>query len=201
MRKSLTILSFLVLGLVSACAQKKQVTHRWNVFAGYDFDHGYIANIPESPVSLNGGQASVTYFVTKYAGLTAEFSGMTGTFPTTTASMTNSRYVFGPTFRFDLKSSRYVLFAHQLFGVTHMTFSGLSTQPQSSHLGTANPFTMLSGGGLDVRINHLISVRPFEMDYFNERVSLDALSGGVTHTGLDISTDGFRYTAGVVLHF
>ena len=193
MRKTIAVLSVLFLGLTSASAQKHYVQNRWNVFAGYNFIHGGFANIPESPVNLNGGLASLTYYLTKHAGATAEFSGMTGTFPSTSQTLTSSRYMFGPTVRFDLHGGRYELFGHQLFGVTHMTFPGQSE--------AATPFTEISGGGLDVRISRLISIRPFEMDYFNEQISLDSLNQNNSHTGLKIGAEGFRYTAGAVLHF
>lgn len=193
MRKAIVVVSVLFFGLLSASAQKNQVQDKWDVFAGYNLAHGYIANAPESPLTLNGGETSLTYYFTKHAGATAEFAGMTGTIPSTTQSMTNYRYAFGPTVRFDLQNGRYELFAHQLFGVTHLSFSGQTE--------TANPFTMISGGGLDVKLSRRLSIRPFEMDYFAQQVAVDALAGGQSNTGVKISVDGFNYTAGAVLHF
>jgi hypothetical protein len=100
-------------------------------------------------------------------------------------------------------------FAHQLFGVTHIS---LKSDTDTTLTETTKPFTMVSGGGMDFKLSRHISIRPLQMEYFEQQISVDSLETPASvrtgarsftspDTGLKLSTDGFRYTAGAVFHF
>ena len=59
---------------------------------------------------------------------------------------------------------------------------------------------MASGGGVDVRVNKHISIRPVQLDYWTMPVSLGALMK-TNLLGLKLGVNGFRYSAGAVVHF
>jgi hypothetical protein len=78
---------------------------------------------------------------------------------------------------------------------------------------------MASGGGVDIKLNKHFSVRPLQMEYYNERISMDSIGGlffaipvspgprllahpyGSGSTGIKLLADGFRYTGGAVYRF
>lgn len=84
---------------------------------------------------------------------------------------------------------------------------------------TTKPFTMASGGGVDVKVSKHLWVRPLQLEYFNEQISLSSLDIGPTlvggtgpqsaahayvtdlFDGIKISGYGFRYTAGADYRF
>jgi hypothetical protein len=172
-------------------------------------------------MNLNGGQGAVSYNFTRHLGATAEVAGYTN--DVDGATFSTQAFLFGPTARFGFrheKNPRISVFAHQLFGVTHMTITsdtgeacGSGTSPTCS----SHPFTMASGGGFDVKLNKRFSVRPLQVEYFSEQVSLDsigALAVGVVptprnaaqpyasgNTGIRITVEGVRYSGGAVYRF
>lgn len=226
MRKCIALLFVLTFGLVlSPAQQKKQSTpDKWDVFGGYSYSRAYVG-IDESPfpLSLNGGQASGSYYFTKYVGATVEFAGYTDDIESITTLHTQG-YLAGPSTRFGLGKGKYQrvsLFAHQLFGATHFSFkadpnSGCDPSEDTCSWST-NSLTMVTGGGVDIKLKKHISIRPVQMEYFTQQISIFDLIGGEPaaqpkaraivsydenpESGLKISSNGFRYTGGVVFHF
>jgi hypothetical protein len=201
----------------SAQQQAKQVAaDKWDVFAGYSFSRIYVINESPFPMNLQGGQGAVTYNFTRHLGATAELAAYTKDVDETTFS--TQGYLFGPSARFGRKNSRFSFFAHQLFGVTHMSFTA---DPSAECTGvcsvTTHPFTMASGGGVDVKLSKHFSVRPMQLEYFNESISVNSFeeemsvsatggpramaSVGPTNSNMHITGQGLRYSAGAVIHF
>ncbi len=174
-----------------------------------------------SAFNMNGGQASVTYFPVKHFGLTGDFTifektqnviDPVATGLTATQAVHEQDYLFGPTFRYTLKAGNHAitLFAHQLFGVAHSSTAftpssldcSVSSSGSSSSTCSANPFTMVSGGGVDVRVASHIAIRPAQLDYFEQQLSAQSLFGsGSTTDSSKLGVDGFRYSAGAVVNF
>jgi hypothetical protein len=212
MRKVLALIFVLTCCSVfsSAQQQKPGVPDKWDVFGGYSLSHGYVANETPFPLTLNGGQASGTYYFTRHFGATAEFAAYTDDADSITFH--TQGYLFGPSGRFGFKNGKYQrmsFFAHQLFGVTHIS---LKSDTDTTLTETTKPFTMVSGGGMDFKLSRHISIRPLQMEYFEQQISVDSLETPASvrtgarsftspDTGLKLSTDGFRYTAGAVFHF
>jgi len=169
-------------------------------------------------MNLNGGQGAITYNFTRHLGATAEVAGYSN--DVDGATFSTQAFLFGPSGRFGLRNSRLSFFAHQLFGTTHMTITSDAGEPCGSGTSptcTTYPFTMASGGGLDVKLSKHIWVRPLQVEYFNEQISLDALGGlavpvapsprSAAHSyspafsGIRITAQGMRYSGGVVYRF
>jgi len=214
MRKLIVFLFVCILSSVTLQAQQQNKQQdKWEVFGGYTYAKAYFANHANtiSPLSLNGGQFAVTYYGSKHIGLTADFSSLADHVALNNAQafsgaeFRNESFLFGPTARFGfpgVKSQRVSLFAHQLFGVSRVSITPdygdfcNATQKQCK----ATPFTMNSGGGMDLKVSAHVSVRPFQMDYWSQKLSMSDLMKENTG-GENISTDGFRYSAGVVYNF
>jgi hypothetical protein len=231
MRRISVLFLAVLFGGTALCAAQQQQS-KLEIFGGYSFARvfGYpnLFNLNEnsqqsldtydeySAFYLKGGQASVTYFPVKHFGLTGDFAdftksqGITGS--TITEAINEQDYLFGPTFRDSLKAGRpqITLFAHQLFGVAHTstTFTPSSFSCSVSSSGSTNPtctanlFTMVSGGGVDLRITSHISIRPAQLDYFEQQISAESFFGtAISNDSAKLGINGFRYSAGAVINF
>ena len=223
MRKALVLFFALTCCSVlsSAQQQKPAALDKWEVFGGYSYSRAY-AGINESPfpLSLNGGQAAGSYYFDKHFGATVEFAGYTDDVEYRTIH--TQGYLAGPSARFGLGHGRYqrVSFsAHQLFGTTHFSFkydpSVDCVSSEDTCSWSTNSFTMVTGGGVDKKLKKHISIRPVQMEYFTQQISIydlesegvDARPGarsyedGNPFSGIKLSTNGFRYSGGVVVHF
>jgi outer membrane immunogenic protein len=97
-------------------------------------------------------------------------------------------YTGGPRFTYPVHR-HYAPFAQALFGGVHGFDSSF---PVASRIPPgANSFAMLAGGGLDIRLQSHLAVRPIQADYFLTHLS----------NGLNNRQNSLRLSAGVVLHF
>jgi hypothetical protein len=226
MRKACVVFITLLLTGAEICTAQTLKQSKWVVFGGYTLARasGYpnLYNISSesgdsfAPFSLNGGEGSVTYYPVRHFGLTADFSATSRnqSVPENTFSQTTREqfYLFGPEFRYTIKtasgSQRVSLFAHQLFGMAHTTtqFSssiecydnGQTTRTTCS----SNPFTMASGGGMDIRVDSHISIRPAQLDYWTQQISPTQFLGSGLFSQTDSSKlgiSGLRYSVGIVV--
>jgi hypothetical protein len=171
-----------------------------------------------SAYNLQGGQASVTYFPTRHFGITGDFAALTknqNVNATGVSAKTQTDheqdYLFGPTFRYGLKGQRISLFAHELLGVAHTsinftpsTFSCYVSSTTSKPNCSANPFTMVTGGGVDIIVNSHLSIRPVQLDYWTYQLSAKKFMGsglGTDNDSSKLGVDGFKYSAGAVFNF
>jgi hypothetical protein len=204
--------------LSSAQQQKPAALDKWDIFGGYSYSRAY-AGINESPfpLSLNGGQASGTYYFDKHFGATVEFAGYTD--DVESMNIHTQGYLAGPSWRFGLGHGRFQrasISVDQLFGATHISIKpDSSVECVGSCSVTTNAFTMVTGGGVDIKLKKHISIRPVQMEYFTQQISIFDIEGGVGEarpgartygeenpmSGIKLSTNGFRYSGGVVFHF
>jgi hypothetical protein len=107
-------------------------------------------------------------------------------------------YLFGPQIKF--RSPKVQPYVHLLVGGAHSNVYGNAfttiCQPAAAACGfskspSGNAFAMAVGGGLDIPITSLVSIRPAEIDYlltdFNNRFNQSnqnnfRYSGGITFT-------------------
>jgi hypothetical protein len=178
---------------------------------------------PFSTFNANGGGIQLAWNFNKYLGLVFDSSAAhhgdlnilnaedlsgTGLFGRGTAV----NFVAGPRFSWR-KWSRVTPFAEAMFGGVHYFNSAFvplltPTTPVSNGVvpvpadtvilgrdagGTTN-FAMLIGGGVDIRINKRISLRPIEADYYYTKIRNMQAFG-------DNSQNNFRYSAGVNFTF
>jgi len=136
-------------------------------------------NVPA--VSANGGTGEFVYNINDVLGAVASFNGVhNGNISDVHIDTTLVGYNFGPrvTWR---NGSRWMPFGEILFGATtaHRSFKvpGLEVNPVSGNTfdletrfaNTARAFSMLVGGGLDVKVNKNVSFRPIKLDYYMTR--------------------------------
>jgi len=219
-RISILILAVLFGGTAICTAQQHS---KLEIFGGFSLQRasGYpnLYSVPSSSDSTNydaftafrltGGEAEVTYFPFAHVGITGDFAtaskSQTLSGSQDTQAVHEYEYLFGPTVRYALKGSlRLTVFAHQLFGVGHTSttftpsnFDCTETSPTCS----ANPSTTVSGGGVDIRVNSHISVRPAQLDYWEQQISERSFSGGGVTDSSKFGVNGFRYSVGAVVNF
>jgi opacity protein-like surface antigen len=232
MRKLLCIISVLFVFAGVASAQKsvapKHNFDKYEVYVGYDFDrsfgdyngfHSSMANNDNlySPFSLNGGQVTAAYFPLKNFGVKAAFSysrkqGSMSSYPAEQEVNISRSYLVGPVVRWTVPSvvgGRVNVFAHELLGANqyamNLDYKGKSVGcNDNGEACRAAGFATVTGGGVNVRINRYLSVRPAELDYWNHQINMDHFAGGSSDPVVDnatLSANGFRYSAGVSLNF
>lgn len=208
MRIKSTIL--IAVSLLMAGATFAQDFPRVEVPIDFTYARGYPANVAK-PFSLNGGGGGVVFNFNKYIGVALDLQGYastTATFNNITvvrpggtivgnfsASGNLLTYMAGPQVR--LPGHVIQPFAEALFGGAHSSlYAGLFTATGSVGVAPGNDaFAMAVGAGFDIRVTHLISIRPFQMDYLLTRFGNPLLDVG-SH-----NQNNFRYVGGVVLKF
>lgn len=163
MRKIALLVGLFMLAPVAARAQK------FEVFAGYSF-----ARFEQmgGDANTSGWQGAFTFKFNTYVGLTGAFTGNYGSL--FKESMNIHSYYVGPQLSLPM---RYSPFVHVLLGDLRLSLPGLRK----------NVFSTEVGGGLDIRVNHYLSIRAIEAD---------VVTGDLKAT----SNDG-RISSGIVVHF
>src|SRR5271169_3452306 len=181
-------------------------------------DYSYVHANPQNnniipTFSLNGGGGGAAFYFNKYIGIETEFEGY-GSYsrninvPATycppdgcTASARGNLFTYnvGPIVKF--RTSHFEPFVETMFGGAHSTFYGnlykacsasgctiASTSPSN------NAFDFLIGGGIDIRLNDYVAIRPVQFEYLLTRFGNDFTHGNNNQSN-------FRYQAGFVLRF
>jgi hypothetical protein len=110
-------------------------------------------------LNLNGWEVSGAYKLLGPLALAADFSDTSGSFRRADTSL--KTYLFGPQLRFPGPISP---FAHFLIGGAHESI-GTAAGPLITSGPTQNAFATTVGGGLDLKVMPLISLRPIQIDY------------------------------------
>ena len=110
-------------------------------------------------LNLNGWEVSGAYKLLGPLALAADFSNTSGSF--LGADTRLRTYLFGPQLRFPGPISP---FAHFLVGGAHESI-GTGAGPLITTGPTQNAFATTLGGGLDLKVLPLISLRPIQIDY------------------------------------
>jgi len=185
---------------------------KFELFGGYSLEHisacgasqgrnyfflpcSMIEDGYSSPSNFNGWTASLTRYVFKFVGVTADLAGHYGTTTESgdgTASAFTSRYsyMFGPAASYRTRS-RGTLFAHALFGGVSNNFGNVPGGGFHSSNPNYTVFAWAVGGGFDVNATARLAVRLAQLDY--ERVNVPM--------GAEPAVGGFRYATGVVFKF
>ena len=157
--KKLMLVTVLLLGLSSmAVAQDVPAAE---VFGGYSF---YRCQDTSVDCDLHGWNAAVDFNFNKNWAVTADVSGQYGwidnLYPYQWADVKHHNFLFGP--RYTISAGDNVRpYVHALFGVNHVNPKPLFT--------VENNFAMAFGGGIDVKVNDRVSVRPVQLDYVGVR--------------------------------
>jgi hypothetical protein len=188
-------------------------TYTWfntsNNFVGAPFD----ANVPN--FSANGGSAQFAYNFNRWLSAVVDagavHGGGIGNFGNTFFPSTFSRgglngtlanYLLGPRVSFK-RGSRFVPYVQTLFGGATLwenlpvpdlaILGGGVIVPNGATLDysrVTSGFAMTAGGGLDIKINKHVYLRPVQAEYFLTRLSPVGAFGVTTR-------NNFRYSAGI----
>jgi opacity protein-like surface antigen len=171
-----------------------QQTPKAEVFGGYSFFHAGLGPENISDQSANGWNGSFTGNVNSWLGVTADFSGQyksVGAMVAASGSSTPQvkvhlhNFLFGPTVSY--RSRKATPFARLLLGVSRESAS-LDNQSDSR-----SGFAFALGGGMDVQIAKVFSIRVGQVDYV--RTHFDFAS----HV-LPTWQNNVRFASGVVLN-
>ncbi len=151
----------------AAQAQSSPDHSGWSTRPELAFEYSYLrSNAPPGGCgcfNLNGGSAEFAWptairGVALVGNVTASHANNIGSSNT---SLTLSSFTGGARYSPALKPSRYQPFGQVLVGLAHASGSLVQGQAASS----SNAFAASLGGGLDLPINHRVSLRLFEADY------------------------------------
>jgi hypothetical protein len=160
---------------------------------GTDYRCGF--NDTGATTNLNGWITSITGYVHKSLGLSAQFSGNYGSAGVASggglSSVHRYAYQFGPVYTF--RWQRASAFTHALFGAVSQ---GVSQGTINGIAPSYTAFLWSVGGGLDLKVSNSLSVRAAQIDYARHNVPVGGVGSPSTSP-----TNGFRYSAGVVLKF
>lgn len=181
-------------------------------------NYSYLRFAPSGPYtkghSLNGGGGSLVYNFNEYLGIKMDLQGFTSsvtgfnipsnpTFPLGAVGNVQGNmftYLFGPQIK--VRAHNFQPFGHLLFGGAHTNVYGNAFRqlcinpgdcPTITKAPTAEAFALEFGGGVDIPINNIVSIRPAEIDYLMTRFS-NAFTG-------TSNQNNFRYSGGVVFTF
>ena len=216
---AIAVLCLFAITLTRAAAA--QDTQRFEAFGGYSLLHDNHM-LPEGPSNFNGWDGSLTVFLSRWFGVTSDFSGHYGsdfftiTVPGETSpgsyKYTDNSYtfLFGPHFVY--RRSRYAPFGQVLLGAIHeltpVVFTPPVCPPPLGCGGTLTGertsdtnFAMTVGGGLDIDVGHGISIRPVQAEYLLRRYSAIIPAGGTSLVNYVSYNNAFRYSAGITFRF
>lgn len=207
--KLVTFSIVLLLG-VAAWAQEFP---KYELAMNYD----YMRFNPSSNVnshSLNGGGGSITFNINDYVGIKADLQGTgsnstefhipaslnfpTGAFGTVQGNLFT--YMIGPQVK--VRTHKFQPYGHVLLGGAHTnvysqafsTFCRPTLGACSFSKGpTAEAFALEPGIGFDIPVNHMIQIRPAEVNYLMTRFSNPFTGANNQHN--------FVYSAGIVFTF
>jgi hypothetical protein len=195
MRILMLLCSFLFVTLLFAIPSHAQ---RIELFGGYSYVRpqvtylqtpqgtcvitGCVTTTTTQNLNFNGWNVGGAFKVLGPLALAADYSDTSGSFQGANTHL--KTYLFGPQLRFPGPISP---FAHFLVGGAHESTSS-AVGPIITSSPTQNAFATALGGGLDLKLLPLLSVRPIQIDYL------------LTHFNSNTQNQ-FRYSAGIVVRF
>ena len=157
-------------------------------------------------VGLNGGTASIAINLSRYVGLVGDFGGygtnqleLAGSGANqpraVSANGTAFTYLLGPRLSFR-NDTRFTPFLQILGGEIHasqVTISGC-TGTSCAPLPSQNALAVTVGGGLDIRLTHLLSLRAVQAEYMMTRFPTFPYDNSASQNDL-------RLSSGIVFRF
>jgi hypothetical protein len=198
MKKTFVLMAVLLIGVGVSAAQDYP---KAEVSFGYSFINVH-PNFPQiTSYNLNGGGAAFVYNFTSLFGIKAEFMDYTGGGGAQLRKLGYTGNVSGNLFSYEFgpqikkHSGKIQPFGEALFGAGHTgtygtiynAIHGIQAAGNSN-----NAFAMELGGGLDIPVNHVLSIRPVEADYLFTQFGANNIRA---------NQNNFRYFGGVVLTF
>lgn len=177
------ILAVLALATFLPFQAVAQSAPRAEVFGGFQYFRAGTGTPSLDKFNLNGWNASLSGYFNRYLGVTGDFGGIYGT-PQFLGIPIDTKYhtfMFGPVVRLP-NPTHLTPFVHALGGGARISGGNGGVSVSETDAAWA------VGGGVDLNIAPLLSVRLGQVDYLQIR------SGGT-------NLNNMRYSAGVVLRF
>jgi hypothetical protein len=217
MKKPIVFLIVLLFGWSSAGQTTTQdVEAKTDVYLGYAFTRFNAATFVPA-FSANGGIGQLQYHVTPMLGIIADLGGThNGNISGFQIDQTAFTYMFGPRVNMHPKGKVKPYFQAAFGGTRNSrsfplsrgtpaevvsfcaSVSGCSGGRFSS---TQNAFSMLVGGGLDVRVKPRITFRPIELDYYLTRFQPINAQGIFPQLNSNRNQNNLRYSTGFKFSF
>jgi hypothetical protein len=143
---------------------------------------GCVTTTTKQTLNFNGFEVSGAFKLLGPLALAADYGDTSGSFQGANTHLRT--FLVGPQLRFPGPISP---FAHFLVGAAHESTNS-TTGPVITASPTETGFATTLGGGLDLKVLPLLSVRPIQVDYL------------LTHFN-SATQNQFRFSAGVVLRF
>jgi opacity protein-like surface antigen len=177
---------------------------KFEIFGGYSLIHsGEVEELDLCALTYHGFSAAVEGNVKPYLGIVGEFSFYQ---KTTSETMSEDSYeygyeeklrhfpiLFGP--RVGYRGDKFRVFAHYLLGFAKTTWDYKEWDEyyddEYSESDSDTNFSQAIGGGVDIVVNDMLSIRPAQMDLLSIKVS----------DGDSYWINSFRYSGGIVLTF
>jgi len=160
------------------------------VYGGVSFLHIDDNGLGAPKRNFAGWDSEFQYNVTKLLGVTADIGGNYGRVQPSFANSHTYTYVFGPTF--SIRKEHATIFAHALFGENTISKNVITGGSDASPTDSA--FSMLWGGGIDVKVNQRFAVRLAQLDWLYTRHDLTEIGGKAFQNNI-------RLTGGVIINF
>jgi hypothetical protein len=219
MRKSLFAIGAVLLSALVASATDFE---KYEAFMGYSFvrfspNSGCnVCNLNFPSFDANGGGAQFVYNFNKGLGVAFDSGAVTKeNWTHVNIDSTVVNFDVGPRYTFRHHDSRFQPFVQALFGGAYTTSSAhvdilggtvvnpliapIITNPNSPItarlVASRTGFSMLAGGGLDIKVNKHMSIRPIGADYYLTRLPNFLTQNLPNHN--NHNANNFRYTAGV----
>jgi hypothetical protein len=187
MKKPWIVVIFLAVFGIALRAKAQDEATKLEAYAGYDYIRFNVnANVSGVPPSQsfngNGGGGQLEFNANNWLGIVGDLSGYGVTDTSSHLVGWVMPYLFGP--RINLRHGRVTPFAQALFG-------GILASNRIGDLGSENNFAMSAGGGLDIKVSRIISIRPVQAEYFLTTIP----------NGLNDRENNFRFSTGIVFRF
>jgi hypothetical protein len=207
MRRTLRFLMFAIAVPVLAAAaltfvqsasgqaiETEKSTPTIDIFGGYSYVRANTV-VSGRPFNLNGASGSLAYNFKDWLGVVADVGVYhQGNVTANNLSLTVATYQFGP--RVTLRRFRLLVpFGQVLVGVGHAGGSLYTSSLGGGlpPLGANNSFVLTAGGGADLKLTSLLSIRLLQAEYLYSQ-----FRNGSTH---DNRQDNVRLSAGIVFSF
>ena len=217
LKKPIVFLIVLLFGWSLAGQTTTQdVEAKTDVYLGYAFTRFNAATFVPA-FSANGGIGQLQYHVTPMLGIIADLGGThNGNISGFQIDQTAFTYMFGPRVNMHPKGKIKPYFQAAFGGTRNSrsfplsrgtpaevvsfcaSVSGCSGGRFSS---TQNAFSMLVGGGLDVRVKPKITFRPIELDYYLTRFQPINAQGIFPQLNSNRNQNNLRYSTGFKFSF
>ena len=196
MKKTFVLSAYMLIGIGVSAAQD---VPKAEIAFGYSFINVH-PDFPQiTSYNLNGGGASFVFNAGHYFGIKAEFMDYTGGGGAQLRALGYNGNVSGNLFSYEFgpeikkHSGKIQPFGEALFGAAHTgtyatiynAIHGIQAAGNSN-----NSFAMELGGGLDIPVNRIVSIRPVEVDYLFTKFSANNISA---------TQNNFRYFGGIDL--